>query len=68
MVEEVTVERRGGKKRLQRPKSASYIAVRSALFQLTSLGDFTTEKIGAGFYADVYKVTNYVAKTGELSC
>ena len=42
--------------RKQRPRSASFVAVRSALYQLTRLSDFKTEKIGAGFFADVFKV------------
>ena len=50
------MEFREDRKRHPRPRSASYIAVRNALFQLTSLSDFATEKIGAGFYADVFKV------------
>lgn len=39
-----------------RRRSASYIAVRDALYQLTRLSDFKSEKIGGGFYADVFKV------------
>lgn len=39
-----------------RPRSASYVALRSAVYQITSLSDFTREKIGSGFFADVYKV------------
>lgn len=42
--------------RRPRPRSASYVALRSAVYQLTSLADFTLEKIGFGFFADVYKV------------
>ncbi len=42
--------------RRPRPRSASYIALRSAVYQLTSMADFKREKIGAGFFADVYKV------------
>ena len=59
MGEEIQVELRdhgeGGRRR-PRPRSASFIAVRSAVFQLTSLSDFKLEKIGSGFFADVYKV------------
>ena len=64
MEEEVEVrlhDRPNGRKR---PCSASYVAVRSALYQLTRLNDFRHEKIGGGFYADVFKVcvlaTEYV--------
>ena len=42
--------------RRPRPRSASYLALRSAVFQLTSMSDFKREKIGAGFFADVYRV------------
>lgn len=61
MSEEVRVELREGRKRLSRPRSASYIAVRSAVYQLTSFSDFETEKIGAGFFADVFKVRSGLA-------
>ena len=47
---------RSAVKRRPRPCSASYIAVRDALYQLTRLNDFRAEKIGGGFYADVFKV------------
>lgn len=43
-----------------RPRSASYIALRSAVYQITCLNDFNLEKIGSGFFADVYKVKSYV--------
>ena len=43
-----------------RPRSASYVALRSAVYQITSLSDFTREKIGSGFFADVYKVRRIV--------
>jgi hypothetical protein len=43
--------------RRPRPKSASYVALRSAVYQLTSMADFKREKIGSGFFADVYKVS-----------
>ncbi len=56
MDDQVEVELRESRKRLSRPRSASYIAVRSAVYQLTSFSDFDTEKIGAGFFADVFKV------------
>ena len=56
MSEEVKVELRK-KKEPRRRRSSSYIAVRSALYQLTSYSDFTTQKIGAGFYADVFKAS-----------
>lgn len=43
--------------RKARPKSTSFIAVRDAVYQLTCLNDFTRERIGGGFFAEVYKVT-----------
>ena len=56
MEPEGDVRLRAGAKRRPRPCSASYIAVRDALYQLTRLSDFKAEKIGGGFYADVFKV------------
>ena len=60
MGEEIHVQLREyngeGVRRRPRPRSASFMAVRSAVFQLTSLSDFKLEKIGSGFFADVYKV------------
>ena len=50
-------ERSNGMERPRiRPRSASYIALRSAVYQITCLNDFNREKIGSGFFADVYKV------------
>ena len=56
-----------GRKRRPRPCSASYIAVRDALYQLTRLNDFRAEKIGGGFYADVFKV-GFLVSFGRLTC
>ena len=39
-----------------RRKSMSFVAVRSALYQLTCFSDFKTEKLGSGFFAEVFKV------------
>ena len=39
-----------------RRKSTSFLAVKEAVYQLTCLNDFTCEELGAGFFADVYKV------------
>lgn len=39
-----------------RRKSTSFLAVKEAVYQLTCLNDFVREKLGAGFFADVYKV------------
>lgn len=46
--------------RRPRPRSASYVALRSAVYQITSLSDFMLEKIGSGFFADVYKVLGFL--------
>ncbi len=40
-----------------RRKSTSFLAVREAVYQLTCLNDFSCENLGAGFFADVYKVS-----------
>ena len=58
MEEELEIQLREGAKRRKRPCSASFVAVRAALYQLTRLNDFRAEKIGGGFYADVFKVGN----------
>lgn len=47
-----------------RRTSTSFLAVRDALYQLTCLNDFTSQKIGGGFFADVFKVTHKT--TGEV--
>ena len=39
-----------------RRRSTSFVAVQSALFQLSCLEDFALEMIGEGFFAKVYKV------------
>lgn len=57
MEPEGEVRPRVSAKRRPRPCSASYLAVRAALYQLTRLSDFRAEKIGGGFYADVFKVS-----------
>ena len=57
MAAEGEVQLREGGKRRPRPCSASYLAVRAALYQLTRLSDFRAEKIGGGFYADVFRVS-----------
>ena len=49
-----------------RPRSASYAALRSAVFQLTSLSDFSLEKIGSGFFADVFKVTGLLINNASM--
>ncbi len=49
-----------------RPKSASYVALRSAVYQLTSMADFKLEKIGFGFFADVYKVCLILLWSGAI--
>ena len=47
----------GASRRQARPKSTSYEALRSALYQLTRMADFKVEALlGSGFFADVYKV------------
>ena len=43
-----------------RRKSLSFMAVRSALYQLTCLNDFKTEKLGSGFFAEVFKVKRWL--------
>ena len=39
-----------------RRRSSSFVAVQSALFQLSCLEDFDLKMIGEGFFAKVYKV------------
>lgn len=44
-------------RRKKRPKSASYEALCSAVYQLTRMADFKVEALlGTGFFANVYKV------------
>lgn len=58
--------------RRSRPRSASYVALRSAVYQLTCLNDFNREKIGSGFFADVYKVKvvscAHLSVVGDVDC
>ncbi len=50
------------RRKKMRPKSSSYEALRSALYQLTRMADFKVEKLlGSGFFADVYKVSGRMA-------
>ena len=60
IAEDIRVELREAseynKTRRPRPRSASFVALRSALYQITCLSDFKLEKIGSGFFADVFKV------------
>ena len=51
-----------------RPKSSSYEALRSAVFQLTRMADFQVETLlGSGFFADVYKVRFYGNTPGTMN-
>ena len=51
-----------------RRKSTSFLAVKEAVYQLTCLNDFNCERIGSGFFADVYKVRDETHFMTHCTC